>query len=146
MKLYKKKMVETEVIIGHKCEVCKKVVKTEKEIFGFHANHQDYEESYFNWYEVCSWKCFMKKLPEIYGGYKEFETTDICNMPLFIIKQILNKSLYKFEHCIHNFKVFTSSSNNLLKCKKCGKEYPISEIKKVSEHFFLSLKENRGGR
>lgn len=143
MKITKKKKIETEVTVGYKCEVCGKVVETEDEIFGFHVNHHDYEGENWWWIEVCSWECFLKKLPEVNKEYGRYKTAEVADIPMFIIKQLLNQALYKFEYCIHEFKCYSSPSYNLLYCKKCKEVHSIIEIEKVeSDISFLSLKES----
>ena len=68
MKIRKYKNELVEVIDNVLCDACKREIQNDID-FEFSAHHYDWDNDSidsYEYYDVCSFKCFLKKLQEIY--------------------------------------------------------------------------------
>lgn len=80
-------------IVHFTCRYCGKLINCDKE-FSFTADYGI--DSYTNTddYDVCSWKCFLLKLPELYDELKSYKDhhLKICRFKPEIIEEIIKLS------------------------------------------------------
>lgn len=96
MKIETKKMIESKITIGYKCDVCKKVENDNypKNWFHFSSSHEGWHNDFvdsFEEYDVCSIDCFIKQVEKTMPWLDDYENDNakIAGMSLTFIKNLL---------------------------------------------------------
>jgi len=90
MKVYDTILVEKKMVTGVKCDVCGKEYENEDFSISFHHDEwgNDSIDSY-EYFDTCSFNCFIKKIKEIIKEQGKYETLMINDMKVIVWNNIL---------------------------------------------------------
>jgi len=99
MEIREKRTIQSEITVGHECDVCKKRVMQNNTLpkgwIDFNVSHDEWgsdSNESFECYDVCSFECYIKRLEFCVAEMKEYSRTAIIdNKPHDFITDMLSK-------------------------------------------------------